>query len=84
LEGALTCNLKFSEHCVLDKKTKVKFDTVIHYSKELLDYGYIDVLGPTKTILFESNRYFISFVDNLSRRYWVYAIRQKFKVLICS
>ena len=32
LEGTLTYNLKFGERCVLDKKMKVKFGTVIHHS----------------------------------------------------
>ena len=49
LEDTLTCNLKFGERCVLDKKTKVKFGIVIHRSEGLLDCDHIDVWGPTKT-----------------------------------
>jgi len=33
LKSALTCNLEFYEHYVLDKKIKVKFDIVIHCSR---------------------------------------------------
>ena len=51
LESVLTCNLKFGERCVLDKKTKVKFDTVIQHSEGLLDCIHIDVLGSTTTTL---------------------------------
>ena len=29
LKGATTCKLKFCEHCVIGKKTKVKFYTAI-------------------------------------------------------
>jgi len=33
LEGALTCNLKFDERCVLDKKMNVKFIIVIQLER---------------------------------------------------
>jgi len=45
LEGATTCNLKFGERYVLDKKTKVKFGTVIHHTGGLLDCIHINVWG---------------------------------------
>jgi len=43
LKGTKTCKLEFYEHCVLGKKTKVKFGTVIHRTKRILDYVYTDV-----------------------------------------
>ena len=49
LEGALTCNLEFSEQCVLKKKKKVKFCIVIHRLEGLLDGVHINVWGPTKS-----------------------------------
>jgi len=49
LKSALTCNLRFDEHCVMDQKTKVKFGTVIHRLEGLLESVRIDVWGPTKT-----------------------------------
>jgi len=33
LKGARTCKLDFYEHCVIGKKTKVKFDTMTHYTR---------------------------------------------------
>jgi len=81
LKDTTICNLKFGEHCVLDMKTKVKFDTTIYHSGGLLDCVHIDVWGPTKTASFEGYRYFISFVDDLSTRCWVYPMRQRFEVL---
>ena len=38
LKGARTCKLKFCEHCVIGKKTKVKFGTMTHCTKGILDY----------------------------------------------
>ena len=66
LEGATICNLKFSERCVLNKKTKVKFDTAIHHVGGILDCIHIDIWGPTKTASLGGHWYF-SFIDNLSR-----------------
>jgi len=43
LKGVLTCNLKFGEHCILDKKTKVKFGIVIHRLEGFLDCVHVDV-----------------------------------------
>jgi len=43
LEGASTCNIKMGEHGVLDKKTKVKFDTTTHRSESLLDYVHVSI-----------------------------------------
>ena len=77
----MTCNLKFGEHCVLDKKTKVKFGTVIHRSEGVLECVHIDVCGSTKTAMHGGHQYFVSFVDDLFRSYWVYTMRQKFEVL---
>ena len=43
LKGAKTCKLAFCEHCVLGKKTKVKFGTTIHRTKRILDYVHTNV-----------------------------------------
>ena len=43
LKGAKTCKLEFCEHCVLGKKSKVKFGTAIHRTKRILDYVHTDV-----------------------------------------
>ena len=75
LKGATTRNLKFGERCILDKETKVKFDTTIHYTRGLLDCFHIDVLRATKIASFECHWYFVSSVDDCSRHYWAYLMR---------
>ena len=67
LKGARTCKLEFCEYCVIEKKTKVKFGTTTHCTKGILDYVHTDVWGPTKTSIGD-NHYFVSFIDNYSRR----------------
>ena len=81
LQGAKTCKLKFCKHCVIDMKTKMKFSNVIHCTKRILDYVHADVWGPTKTISIEGNHYFVSFIDDYSRRYWVYTMKHEGEVL---
>ena len=66
LEGASTYNLKLGEHGVLDKK-KVKFSTTTHHSKGFLDCVHVSIWEPVKTASLGGHRYFVSFIDNLSR-----------------
>jgi len=79
LEGAATCKLE-SEHSVLDKK-KVTFSTSTHRSEGFLDCIHVSVWGPAKTASLEGHRYFVSFVDSLSRHCWIYPMRQRSEAL---
>jgi len=67
LEGTATCNLA-GEHNILNKK-KVKFSTTTHHSEGLLDCVHVSVWEPAKTTSLGDHRYFVSFIDNLSRHY---------------
>jgi len=64
LDDVLICNLESYEHCVLSKKTKVKFDTVVHRTKSLLDLVHMNIWGMTKTVSLDGHRYFVSFIDD--------------------
>ena len=75
LEGAAICNLE-GEHSILDKK-KVKFSTSTHRSEDLLDCVHVSIWGPAKTVSLGGHRYFVSFVDSLSRHCWIYPMRQR-------
>jgi len=77
LKGAETCKLDLCEHCIIGKKTKVKFGTASHCTEGILDYVHTDVWGPTKTASIGGNHYFVSFIDDYSRRCWVYTMRHK-------
>jgi len=50
----------------------VKFSTAIHCSEGIFDYVHIDVWELTKTTSIGDNHYFMSFIDDYSRRCWVY------------
>jgi len=77
LKGVRTCKLEFYEHYIIEKKTKVKFGTTTHYIEEILDYVHTDVWGPTKITSIRGNHYFVTFIDDYSRRCWVYTMKHK-------
>ena len=80
LKGAKTCKLDFCEQCVLGKQKRVKFGTVIHNTEGILDYIHTDVWGPTKTASLGGKHYFVTFIDDFSRRVWVYTMKSKYEV----
>ncbi|KAH9805146.1 hypothetical protein KPL71_002341 [Citrus sinensis] len=81
LKGTNSCKLEFCEHCVLGKQTRVKFGSAIHNTKGILDYVHSDVWGPTKTASLGGMHYFVTFVDDYSRKVWVYLMKNKNEVL---
>ena len=81
LKGAKTCKLDFCEQCVMGKQTRVKFGTAIHNTKGILDYIHSDVWGPSRTASIGGKHYFVTFVDDYSRRVWVYLMKHKDEVL---
>ena len=80
LKGAKTSKLDFYEQCVLGKKKRLTFGTVIHNTEGILDYIYTDVWGPTKTASLGGKHYFVTFVDDFSRRVWVYMLKSNDEV----
>ena len=81
LKCAKTCKLEFYEHCVLGKQKRVKFGTAIHNTEGILDYVHSDVWGPSQTTSMGGLRYYVIFVDDFSRRTWVYVLKSKDDVL---
>ncbi|PSS08126.1 Endonuclease [Actinidia chinensis var. chinensis] len=65
----------------LQTLTRVKFGTAIHQTEGILDYVHSDVWGPSKNASLGGSRYFVTFVDDFSRRVWVYTMRHKDEVL---
>ncbi|KAG8495920.1 hypothetical protein CXB51_007502 [Gossypium anomalum] len=68
LKGTNSCKLEFYEHCVLGKQTRVKFGPTIHNTKGILEYVHSDVWGPTKVASLGGMHYFVTFVDDYSRK----------------
>ena len=65
----------------MGKQTRVKFGTVIHNTKSILDYVHIDIWGPYKTTSMGGMHCFVTFVDDYSKRVWAYLMKNNDKVL---
>ena len=64
----------------MGKQKRVNFGTAIHNTEGILDYIHTDVWGPTKMSSLGGKHYFVTFVDDFSRRVWVYTLKSKEEV----
>ncbi|KAH9684870.1 Integrase catalytic domain-containing protein [Citrus sinensis] len=72
--------LDFCEDCVLGKATRNSFGKSVHSTKGILEYIHSDLWGPAQTISLGGNTYFLSLIDDYSRRVWVYVLKHKDQV----
>ena len=77
LDGAETGKLKFCETCVLGKQRKVKFSSGKHTTTEILEYIHSDLWGPASVETHGGCRYFVTFIDDHSRKVWLYLLKSK-------
>ncbi|KAE8732732.1 hypothetical protein F3Y22_tig00001750pilonHSYRG00022 [Hibiscus syriacus] len=80
LHGVKSCKLDFCKYCVLGKQTKVRFKTAKHTTQGILDYVHSYVWGPSTTSSLGGSRYYVTFIDDFSRKVWVYFLKQKSEV----
>ncbi|GJT21084.1 retrovirus-related pol polyprotein from transposon TNT 1-94 [Tanacetum coccineum] len=69
--------LDFCENCILRKSHRVRFGVGRHTTQEVIDYVHSDLWGPSQVESLGSKRYFLSIIDDYSRRVWVYILRFK-------
>lgn len=76
------CNFEFyfCEHCIYGKKNHVQFYSHSHKYLDMLHLIHYDVFGPINFSLIAKSIYFGPFIDDYSRRTWVYFLRSKSKV----
>ena len=74
--------LKTCIDCLSGKQHRVSFvKTASHTNKvHALDLVYSDVCGPMRTKTLGGALYFVTFIDDASRRVWVYALKSKDEV----
>ena len=82
LKGLKSCKLDFCKHYVLRKQYKVSFNLMNkeNRAKGILDYIHSDVWGPVPTRSHGGASCFVTFMDDYSRKIWVYFMREKFEV----
>jgi hypothetical protein len=71
-------DLDFCEHCVYGKQKRVRFLKVGKEKKnERLEIVHTDVWGPAQVSSLGGSHYYVTFIDDATRKTWVYCIRKK-------
>ena len=71
------------ESCVLGKQSRRSFPKEASYrSRKPLQLIHADVCGPITPTSFGKNRYFLTFIDDFSRKTWVYFLKEKSEVFM--
>ena len=79
LPGLRKVSLPFCEHCVISKQHRLKFGTSDSRTATILELIHSDVWqAPVKSM--GGAGYFVSFIDDYSKRCWVYPIKRKTNV----
>nr|KYP55867.1 Retrovirus-related Pol polyprotein from transposon TNT 1-94 [Cajanus cajan]KYP55887.1 Retrovirus-related Pol polyprotein from transposon TNT 1-94 [Cajanus cajan] len=74
LLGLKSVEMEKCSHCMTGKQTRVSFKKHPPPRKSLLELVYSGVYGPLKVKLFSGVLYFVTFIDDWSRKLWVYAL----------
>ena len=66
--------------CSEGKQSRNPTTTVSKESAKVLELVHSDVCGPIRPTTLGGNRYFVTFLDDFSRRSWVYLLKEKREV----
>ena len=82
VEYFLECNLEvdFCEHFIYGKKNRVRFLFGLTRENGILELVHSDVFGPVSVPSLGGSMYYVSFIDDFSRKTWIYFLRKKTKV----
>lgn len=72
------------EYCILGKSKKLPYGTSTHISKAPLDYAHSDMWGPSRTKTLGGGKYFMSIMDDYSRKLWVYIKKSKDEAIVIT
>ena len=66
------------EVCIIGKQTRLPFPNGKSWRAEApLQLVHTDICGPLDPVSLGGNRYFITFIDDFSRKLWVYILKEK-------
>jgi hypothetical protein len=76
------CNLEvdFCEHCIYGKQSRVRFPSGATRENGILELVHSDVFGPVTVPSLGGSLYYVSFIDDFSRKTWIYFLRKKSEV----
>ena len=81
--GALELSTKKGEvcrGCVLGKYAKATFPRSNDRAKGALELINFDICGPMSTTALSGAKYFATFIDDYSRKTWIYFLKTKYEV----
>ena len=73
------CNLEFNfcEHCIYGKQSRVRFPSGATRENGILELVHSDVFGPVTLPSLGGSMYYVFFIDDFSRKTWIYFLRKK-------
>ena len=66
--------------CAQGKNAKRTFPSSESKAKGVLELEHLDVCGPMSSISLRGYVYYVSFIDDFSRKTWIYFLKAKSKV----
>jgi hypothetical protein len=82
VEGMSNCSLDFDfyEHCLYGKQNQVRFPSGATRAEGSLQLVHSDVFGPVSVPSLGKSVYYVSFIDDFSRKTWIYFLKKKSEV----
>ena len=82
VEGMSNFSLDFDfcEHCLYGKQNRVRFPSGATRAEGILQLVHSDVFGPVSVPSLGKSMYYVSFIDDFSRKTWIYFLRKKSEV----
>ena len=78
LEGLKSINIGLCESCVMDKQKRVSFTKTPREPKNVrFEIVNTDVRGPSLASSLGGSRFYVTFIDDFSRKVWVYFLKHK-------
>jgi hypothetical protein len=82
VEGMFNFSLDFyfCEHCLYGKQNRVRFPSGATRAKGISQLVHSDVFGPVSVPSLGKSVYYVSFINDFSRKTWIYFLRKKSEV----
>jgi hypothetical protein len=73
------CNLEFNfcEHYIYGKQSRVRFPSGMTRVNGILELVRSDLFGPVLVPSLSISLYYVSFIDDFSRKTWINSLRKK-------
>ena len=71
------------DECILGKSKKLPYPAGKHTSTSPLDYAHSDLWGPSSVNSVGGGRYYMSIIDDFSRKCWIYILKEKSEAFKC-